>query len=96
MSSRPPHSARQTPETFEGCLVRGSGAHVGAGIEIIRVHRANHVRPFDQAFGRPQRIAQVGTATFEFRGERAIHNRTAAPPGMDQAGWALRRRVPLR
>ena len=40
-------------EALEGCLVGRGGRHVGAGDEVIQVHRADGLGRLDQAFGRP-------------------------------------------
>ena len=55
-------------ESFEAGLVGGGDDNIGAGLDIIEVDGANQLRLFDQQLGGPQRIAQVGAATFQLGG----------------------------
>src|SRR5258707_6278881 len=43
------------------------------------MHRADQVRPLDQAFCRPERILEVGAAPFEFRRQGAVQNHQRTP-----------------
>lgn len=58
----------------EGGLIGRARGHVGARAKVVRVHGADQVGPLDQAFGRPQRVVQVGAAPLELRGQRAVQD----------------------
>src|SRR5262249_20988356 len=61
-------------EPFEAELVRGRGGDIRAGGHVGLMDLANQQRIFQQQFGRPERIAQVGTPPFQFGGQAAVEN----------------------
>ena len=80
-------------ESLEGRLIGCGGRDVGAGPEVIHVHRADGVRRFDQAFGRPERVAKVGAAPLELGRERPVQHddRAASSTARRSDSWVDRR-----
>ena len=76
-SSRAFASDAACAEALESRLIGRRGRDVGARLEIIEMHLANEVRALEQAFRRPQRIVEIGSAALEFRRERAVQDEHA-------------------
>src|SRR5262249_37691650 len=71
-------------EPFEAELVGGRGGDLRAGSHVRRMDLANQHRIFQQQFGRPERIAQVGPAPFELGGQAAVEKDRAATKSLPE------------
>ena len=55
-------------------LIARADADVRAGAKVVFVNLTNEIGILEEQFRGPERIAQIGAATFEFRREAAVED----------------------